>query len=113
LFVYPTLKEGAIYTCNEFKLPPTLEPLFQYLVRNDKIEDITDFNEQNLHISTDGVLEMIQKGEDGWEQMVPDRVSEQIKANCLFGYPCEVDYVPIGQQVRNQQVEEQEQAISQ
>lgn len=113
LFVYPTLKEGAIYTCNEFKLPPTLEPLFQYLVRNDKIEDITDFNEQNLHISTDGVLEMIQKGEDGWEKMVPERVSEQIKANCLFGYPCEVDYVPIGQQVRNQQVEEQEQAVSQ
>lgn len=107
LFVYPTLKQGAIYTCNEFKLPPTLEPLFQYLVRNDKIEDITDFNEQNLHISTDHVLEMIQLGEDGWEQMVPARVAEQIKANCLFGYPCEVEYIPIGQQVRQQQAEEQ------
>ncbi|MCX6213237.1 TonB-dependent receptor [Spirosoma sp.] len=107
LFVYPTLKHGAIYTCNEFKLPPTLEPLFQYLVRNDKIEDITDYNEQNLHISTDHVLEMIQQGEDGWENMVPARVAEQIKTNCLFGYPCEIEYVPIGQQVRQQQVEEQ------
>lgn len=107
LFVYPTLKDGGIYTCNEFKLPPTLEPLFQYLLRNDKIEDITDFNEQNLHISTDKVLEMIQQGTEGWEKLVPDRVAEQIKANCLFGYPCEVEYIPIGQQVRLQQREEQ------
>ena len=106
LFVYPTLRDGSIYTCNEFKLPPTLEPLFQFLVRNDKIEDITDFNEQNLHISTDNVLQMIQNGESGWEVMVPDRVAEQIKEHCLFGYPREIEYVPIGQQVRQQKQEE-------
>jgi hypothetical protein len=106
LFVYPTLRNDAVYTCNEFELPPTLEPLFQYLVRNDKIEDITDYNEENLHISTNRVLEMIQQGEDGWEQMVPERVAQRIKDYCLFGYPCEVDYVPIGQQVRQKQEEQ-------
>ena len=106
LFVYPTLKDGLIYTCNEFKLPPTLEPLFQYLVRNDKIEDITDYNEQNLHISTDNVLTMIQEGREGWEQMVPDVVAQRIKDHCLFGYPCEVEYVSIGQQVRQKQEEQ-------
>lgn len=106
LFVYPTLRDDTVYTCNEFELPPTLEPLFQYLVRNDKIEDITDYNEENLHISTDRVLEMIQQGEDGWEQMVPERVARRIKDHCLFGYPCEVDYVPIGQQVRQKQEEQ-------
>ncbi|QKZ11303.1 TonB-dependent receptor [Spirosoma sp. KUDC1026] len=106
LFVYPTLRNDAVYTCNEFELSPTMEPLFQYLVRNDKIEDITDYNEENLHISTDRVLEMIQQGEDGWEQMVPERVAQRIKDYCLFGYPCEVDYVPIGQQVRQKQEEQ-------
>ena len=105
LFVYPTLHDESIYSCAEFKLPSHLEPLFQYLVRNDKIEDIRNFNELNLHISTDRVLEMIQLGEDGWESMVPDSVVEQIKASCLFGYPCEVQYTPIGEQVR-QQVEQ-------
>ena len=105
LFVYPTLHDGAVYTCNEFKLPPHLEPLFQYLVRNDKIEDIRDYNEQNLHISTDRVLEMIQLGENGWESMVPSSVVQQIKDNCLFGFPCDVQYTPIGEQVR-QQVEQ-------
>ncbi len=107
LFVYPTLRDGAIYSCEDFKLPPTLEPLYQYLIRNDKIEAIRNYNEENLHISTDAVLEMIQEGRDGWESLVPARVAEQIKSNCLFGYPCEVEYVPIGQQVRQQQEQEQ------
>ncbi len=100
LFVYPTFRNGQIYTCSQFQLPPHLEPLFQYLKRNDKIEDITDYNEKNLHISTDHVLEMIQAGEDGWEAMVPANVAKQIKANCLFGYPCEVEYTPISVQIQ-------------
>ena len=110
LFVYPTLRDGAIYSCEDFKLPATLEPLYQYLIRNDKIEAIRNYNEENLHISTDAVLEMIQEGRDGWESLVPARVAEQIKSNCLFGYPCEVEYIPIGQQVRQHQ--EQEQGIA-
>ena len=103
LFVYPTLRpDGSIYTCVDFHLPPHLESLFQYLTHNDKIEAIRDYNEQNLHISTDLVLKLIQRGEDGWESMVPDSVVRQIKENCLFGYPCEVQYTPIGEQVRQQ-----------
>ena len=100
LFVYPTLRNNQIYTCAQFRLPPHLEPLYQYLERNDKIEDITDYNEQNLHISTDHVLEMIQAGEEGWESMVPANVVKQIKENCLFGYPCEVEYTPISVQIQ-------------
>lgn len=102
LFVYPTLRNGSIYTCQEFHLAPNLEPLYQYLVQNDKIEDIRNYNEQNLHIVTDRVLEMVQLGEDGWEYMVPEGVARQIKDNCLFGYPCDVQYTPIGEQVRQQ-----------
>lgn len=102
LFVYPTLRDGKIYTCQEFHLPPNLEPLFQYLIRNDKIEDMQNYNEQNLHIATDRVLEMVQQGEEGWEYMVPEGVARQIKDNCLFGYPCDVQYTPIGEQVRQQ-----------
>ena len=100
LFVYPTLRDGEVYTCAQFQLPPMLEPLYDYLKRNDKIEDITDFNEQNLHISTDRVLEMIQAGEDGWEEMVPANVVKRIKDKCLFGFPCEVEYTPISVQIQ-------------
>jgi hypothetical protein len=100
LFVYPTLRDGVLYRGEQFALPPTLEPLFQYLKRNDKIEDITDYNEANLNISTDRVLEMIQAGEEGWETMVPETVAKRIKDNCLFGYPCEVEYIPISEQIK-------------
>ncbi|WP_234736150.1 TonB-dependent receptor [Tellurirhabdus bombi] len=101
LFVYPTLgKEGGIYNCKNFQLLPHLEPLYHYLVANDKIEDITDYNEENLHISTDRVLQMVKAGEDGWEAMVPEGVAKQIKDNCLFGYPCEIQYTPVSEQIR-------------
>jgi hypothetical protein len=34
---------------------------------------------------------MIKSGEPGWEAMVPEKVAEIIKENCLFEYPCEVN----------------------
>ncbi|WP_128547388.1 TonB-dependent receptor [Larkinella soli] len=101
LFVYPTLRpDGSIYNCQCFQLAPNLEPLYQYLKQNDKIEDITDYNEANLHISTDRVLELVKAGQEGWEAMVPEGVARIIKDNCLFGYPCEVQYTPVAEQVR-------------
>jgi len=101
LFVYPTLgQEGGIYHCKTFRVPPHLEPLYQYLLANDKIEDITDYNEANLHIVTDRVLQMVKAGEDGWEAMVPEGVAQQIKDNCLFGYPCEVHYPALSEPLR-------------
>ena len=105
LFIYPTLRaDGSIYTCTDFHVSDHLAPLFTYLTQNDKIEPITDYNEENLHISTDNVLEMIQNGESGWEAIVPASVVKQIKENHLFGYPKDVHYVPIGEQVRQQAV---------
>jgi hypothetical protein len=91
LFVYPTLdKNGTICTCQNFEVEPHLMPLFQYLANNDKIEDIRDYNETNLHINTDKVLEHIKRGEPDWESQVPVEVAQIIKDKCLFGFPCVV-----------------------
>ncbi|WP_019989205.1 hypothetical protein [Rudanella lutea] len=106
LFIYPTLRpDGSIYGCEDFHVSEHLAPLFMYLTQNDKIESITDYNEENLHISTDRVLELIQNGEEGWEGFVPESVAKRIKEKHLFGYPSEVQYVPIGEQVRQQAVQ--------
>jgi hypothetical protein len=43
-----------------------------------------------LSIFSPRVISMIKQGESGWEQMVPDKVADIIKENCLFEYPCEV-----------------------
>ena len=77
----------ALYkTASVFNLPPHLIDLFQYLIANDKIEDILNYNKNNLNIQTDRVLQMIKEGENGWEEYVPAEVASMIKERSLFGY---------------------------
>lgn len=91
LYVYPFfLKElNAFYCCKNFRLSEKLHHLFQFLLSNDKIQDITTNDMTISHIISDNVLAMIKSGQDGWEKMVPKSVEEKIKDNCFFGYPCE------------------------
>lgn len=86
LFIYPTLRDGVIYNCSKFAPPPHLIDLFRYLIANDKIEDILDYDESNLHVQTDAVLQQIKNSTKGWEKCVPVEVSTMIKERRLFGY---------------------------
>ncbi len=101
LYIYPALtKDGAaIQTLSDFEseLPKNLKSLFRYLMENNKLEDIRDANVKNLHIISDNVLEMIRKGEGGWEKYVPHKVAEAIKDRGLFDYqlPDAVDRVEV------------------
>ena len=91
LFIYPTLRDGVIWNCLRFIPPAHLIDLYRYLIANNKIEDIRHYNENNLQVDTDRVLELIKQGPGGWEDYVPVEVAAMIKDRCLFGYPCEVD----------------------
>lgn len=73
-----------------FNRPMHLIDLYRYLIANNKIEDIHHYNETNLSINTNKSLELIRKGEEGWEENVPDEVIKMIKDRCLFGFPCVV-----------------------
>ncbi len=91
LFVYPTLRDGVVLNCLKFHPPAHLIDLYRYLITNNKIEDISHYNEKNLNIQTDKVLELIKQGAPGWEEYVPAEVAAMIKDRCLFGYACVVD----------------------
>ncbi|HEY9001796.1 MAG TPA: TonB-dependent receptor [Mucilaginibacter sp.] len=91
LFIYPTLRDGMIMNCLRFYPPPHLIDLYRYLIANNKIEDIRNYNESNLNVQTDNVLELIKSGADGWEELVPAEVAAVIKDRCLFGYPCKTE----------------------
>ncbi|MFD1816129.1 hypothetical protein SAMN04515674_11288 [Pseudarcicella hirudinis] len=94
LYLYPSINaEGKIINSTEFKTSEHLKSLFQYLLDNNKLEDINGFDINLLSIHTDTVLKMIQSGENGWEEFVPVSVAKLIKENCLFGYPCEINPV--------------------
>lgn len=87
LLVYPMQRaDKSIYDCTSFHLPPHQIDLFQYLLANNKLEDIKDFHIENLHIISDNVLAMIKTQEAGWEAMVPEEVASRIKNKRLFGY---------------------------
>lgn len=95
LYVYPAqeLNGTKIFNLTNFKnqLSKSLQNLFEYLLLNDKMEEIRGVNKKLLPILSDNVLKMIQTGEEGWEQYVPTKVSTLIKDNCLFDYPCTLD----------------------
>jgi hypothetical protein len=90
LFVYPTLRNNIIMNCMKFNPPAHLNDLYRFLIANNKIEDIYHYNKSNLNIQTDNMLELIQRGEEGWEEHVPAEVVTFIKDRCLFGFPCVV-----------------------
>jgi len=89
MYVYPSLvrTEGELYNCQNFKLDKEeLYYLFQYIYSSNKIEDIRDVSEELLHITSDDVLAMIKRGEEGWEKMVPKVVEKAVKQQGLFAY---------------------------
>ena len=88
MFIYPTLRDNVIMNCLRFYPPPHLIDLYRYLIANNKIEDIRNYNEKNLSLHTDRILDQIKQGAEGWEEFVPAEVAAMIKERCLFGYPC-------------------------
>ena len=85
LYVYPSQEEGSkeLLTSKNIPLPEDLKLLYRYLVENRKIIDITDINTDNLHIFPDKVLELLNKGNPHWEEMVPEDVAGFIKSKIL------------------------------
>ena len=87
-YVYPSLKHNSneIYTLDDFEVPDNQKGMLQYLIDNHKIVPVTNVSKHNLHIISDEILEMIQRGEEGWEEYVPHKVVSEIKNKKLFDY---------------------------
>ncbi|MEM9025022.1 MAG: TonB-dependent receptor, partial [Bacteroidota bacterium] len=86
LFVYPSLNRetGALNTFNDMDFGDDLDYILNYLRSTDRIAGIKSSNRDILHIYSDMVLSMIKSGQAGWDTMVPSKVAEMIRNNCLF-----------------------------
>lgn len=93
LYAYPyqRVKGGEIITSKTLRTNPHLKSLHQHFLDNDYIQDIKDFNVDNLQIFSHDLIEKIRSREDGWEDKVPAYVAEMIKTKCLFDYPCTIE----------------------
>jgi hypothetical protein len=88
LYVYPTIDEktGKIITATQTEVAPNLRSLFQYLIDNRYIEEITDYRKEFLRIYPATVLAKLKSGDESWEEMVPPEVAQIIKEREFFGY---------------------------
>ncbi|ASS47781.1 MAG: nicotinate-nucleotide adenylyltransferase [Candidatus Fluviicola riflensis] len=88
LFVYPAtnVDTGELYTLENIQIPVHLRGLLQYMVDNNKMEAILDFDPRLLHILSDEVLSKIKAHAHSWENDVPEDVVKAIKYFELFGY---------------------------
>lgn len=88
VYLYPMKdpETGEYTTSENLKVHPRMKELYKFFKYNGKVVDITDYNPDNMEIFSREVLGMIEKGEDGWEQMLPPGVSEIIKEKELFNY---------------------------
>ena len=95
IYVYPTVSSvpihdplhgGELLTSDNLPLPDDIKDLFSYLKKNRKILDIKNANKERLYINNRNVLKMIQSGKEGWENMVPRYIEEEIKSKRLFDY---------------------------
>jgi hypothetical protein len=77
---------GQIVTATQVEVAPNLRSLFQYLIDNQYVQEITDYHPEYLQIHPPDVLAKLQSGDNRWEQMVPPEVAYIIKKREFFGY---------------------------
>jgi hypothetical protein len=88
LYVYPMINEKTdqLVTATQTEVAPNLRSLFQYLIDNRYIEEITDYQKDFLRIYPAKVLAKLKAGDESWEKMVPPEVAQIIKEREFFGY---------------------------
>lgn len=86
-YIYPAQPEGqtALLKAKNIAIPQEIHFIYDYLLENQNIVDVTHFNSDILHIYHTKVLHMIQSGETGWEQYCPEQVARLIREKALFG----------------------------
>jgi hypothetical protein len=88
LYVYPMIDEasGKLVTATQIDVARNLCSLFQYLIDNQYVQEITDYHPEYLRIHPPDVLVRLQSGDSSWEQMVPPEVVRTIKKRGFFRY---------------------------
>jgi hypothetical protein len=87
LYVYPMIDEtsGKLVTATRIQVARNLRSLFQYLIDNQYVQEITDYHPEYLRIHPSDVLARLQSGDPSWERMVPPEVVHVIKKREFFG----------------------------
>jgi hypothetical protein len=88
IYVYPFKDPVTTVLTKVDNLPvqPEIRKLYDFLVGNDLIEQLENYNEDYLHIFTRDILRRIEEQDMSWEDMVPETVAKIIKQRQFFGF---------------------------
>jgi hypothetical protein len=88
VYLYPVKDQqsGKIITSENLKVHPRMKELYKFFKYNGKVVDIKDYDPEILDVFSKTVMRMIANGEHGWEEMLPQGISDIIKEERLFGY---------------------------
>jgi hypothetical protein len=79
-------ENNSMTTIDDLKVHPRMKELYKFFKFNGKLVNIKNYDPEILNIFSRTVLNMINKNEQGWEEMLPQGVAEIIKEQKLFGY---------------------------
>ena len=77
---------GDIINSNNLHVAPRMKNLYKFFKFNNKVIDIFGFDKDLLDIYSQKVLQMIKNNEEGWEKMIPKKVTKLIKEKKLICY---------------------------
>ena len=88
IYLYPLVDEktGEVINSENLKVHPRMKELYKFFKYNGKVIDIENYDPDILNIFSRKVLKMITDGDEGWEKMLPEGISELIQKHRLFGY---------------------------
>ena len=88
VYLYPMLnpETGELINSDNLKVHPRMKELYKFFKYNGKLIDIKDYNPDILGVFSREILRKIEQGEEGWEDMLPEGVSNLIKEKELFNY---------------------------
>lgn len=85
LYIYPHKTPTLCLTTKSFFPAPHLRHIYAHFVENKQIVDISGCDETGEYLHSADVMNMIEKGDDQWEALVPPGVRDLIKSKKLFG----------------------------
>ena len=88
IYMYPSHNHVAdtYITSDNLEVGSRMKELYKFFKKTGKLVDIEIEEKEILDIFSRTVLKMILKGENGWEEMLPEGIAEKIKQEKLFGY---------------------------
>ncbi len=87
IYLYPVLdkQKDTVIDSTNLKLEDNMKEFYKYFKVNDKIRDL-EFNKDYLNIYSKDVLKQIKNKTPGWEDKLPEGVSDLIIKKKMFGY---------------------------